>query len=157
MKFSDEQINEMRSWMPEMHSISEFQTKLNATFATHLTFLETRFLMDDLNLQLAQPVSTIKKQDVPVTSIPETPLEPSRVSNSVTISVDPVTRPGMVVNGSVTFSDGQKATWHLDQLGRLGLKPEQPDYHPSQEDVAEFQVVLQEKLSEISNRNAFGL
>ena len=41
-KFTEDQINQIRQWIPQMHSISEFQTKLNETFNQHFTYLETR-------------------------------------------------------------------------------------------------------------------
>lgn len=68
--------------------------------------------------------------------------------------MDPVTRPGMLVNGSVTFSDGQKATWGLDQLGRVALQPETSGYRPSDNDRIEFQSALQKQLSEMSTRGS---
>ena len=154
-KFTENQINQIRQWIPQMHSISEFQTKLNETFNQHFTYLETRFLLDDLNLEIKkeephQPTNESEQPDT--TQKSELP-----ASNGVQVNVDPVTRPGMVFNGTVTFSDGQSAQWSLDQLGRLGLKPAQQGYRPSQEDIAAFQESLQQKLSELSQRNAFNL
>ena len=149
---SDKQIQEIRSWMPEIHSISDFQTKLNTTFQLHLTYLETRFLMDDLNLQLAKVPETPKKQE----SL-ENESSPENLTGSVNVSIDPVTRPGYVINGNVTFSDGQTASWSLDQMGRLGLKPTQTGYRPSQEDIVSFQEILQQKISELSQKNAYQL
>lgn len=145
--FSDEQIAQMRRWMNELHSIGELQSKIQATFAKRLTYLETRFLMDDLHLQFPQPAEA--KPNKPSAA----PLEGSLVG-SVTVSLDPVTRPGMLVNGSVTFSDGQKATWGLDQLGRVALQPETSGYRPSDNDRIEFQSALQKQLSEMSARGS---
>ncbi len=59
-KFTEDQIKQIREWASEIHSISEFQTKLNETFNQHFTYLETRFLLDDLNLE-------IKKEETPQT------------------------------------------------------------------------------------------
>lgn len=152
-KFTQEQIVQMREWTKEIRSVSDFQSKLNATFDMHLTYLETRFLMDDLDLQLASEAP----QKETASSEAKNEPAPENIGGSVQVSVDPVTRPGMVFNGSVTFSDGQKASWSLDQLGRIGLKPEQTGYRPSQEDVASFQEGLQQQLSALSKRNSFGL
>ena len=52
-----------------------------------------------------------------------------------------------MASGQVTFSDGKSAGWSLDQMGRLGLSSDEAGYKPSQEDVMEFQVQLQKKLS----------
>lgn len=157
-QFSNEQIDQIRTWCKEIHTIGDLQTRINDTFKAHLTFLDTRFLMDDFNLQLA---SDKKENDPKVSSEPSsisTPLEGELIGQgSVQVSVDPVTRPGMMVNGSVIFSDGQKATWGLDQLGRLSIKPSKMGYRPSQKDIAQFQESLQEKLAEVSQRSTLGL
>lgn len=153
-KLTEDQIKQVREWIPQMHSISEFQTKLNETFQLHLTYLETRFLLDDLDLEIKKieaPTADSssakeKAEDAPLTA-----------NGGVQVEVDPVTRPGMVCNGTVTFPDGQSAQWSLDQMGRLGLKPSQQGYRPSQEDIATFQENLQQKLSELSQRNSLGL
>lgn len=153
--FTEHQIKQIREWVCQAHSISEFQTKLNETFNQHFTYLETRFLLDDLNLE-------IKKEEIPEpkseANQPEASVKTEQaMSNGVQVDVDPVTRPGMVCNGTVTFPDGQSAQWSLDQMGRLGLKPSQQGYRPSQEDIAAFQENLQQKLSELSQRNSLGL
>lgn len=152
MSLSKEQIEIIKTWMPNIFSIGDLQTKVNETFGTHLTYLETRFLLDDYSLVLAQ-----KAQPTPSEPTPTAPAPEEASPAGVQVSIDPVTRPGCVVNGSVTFSDGQSATWQLDSFGRLGLKPSQQGYRPPQEDIAEFQKELQKKMSEHSKRNAFGL
>lgn len=154
-KFSQEQVTQMREWIKQVRSVSEFQSKLNEAFNLHLTYLETRFLMDDLDLQIVSETET--KEEKPEASTDKEDTSDETIGGSVQVSIDPVTRPGMVFNGSVTFSDGQKGSWGLDQLGRISLKPEQHGYRPSQEDVAAFQQSLQQQLSELSKRNSFGL
>jgi hypothetical protein len=62
------------------------------------------------------------------------------------VTIDQITRPGAMVSGRTTFSDGQTAEWYLDQTGRLGLNPSTPGYRPSQQDVMDFQMEL-EKLA----------
>lgn len=154
-EFSQEQIAQMREWAKQVCSVSEFQSRLNASFDMHLTYLETRFLMDDLDLQLSSEPEP--EEETQETSADTAESTPENIGGSVQVTVDPVTRPGMVFNGSVVFSDGQRGSWSLDQLGRIGLKPEQQGYHPSQEDVVAFQESLRQQLSELSKRNAFGL
>jgi hypothetical protein len=65
----------------------------------------------------------------------------------VQVTVDDIARPNMVVSGKVTFSDGQFAEWGIDQMGRPMLMPKQQGYRPSQPDVVEFQVQLEQILS----------
>ena len=63
--------------------------------------------------------------------------------------MDQLTRPGSIVSGKVTFSDGQKADWYLDQTGRLGVMPKQQGYKPSPADVQQFQVALQQEIAKL--------
>jgi hypothetical protein len=67
----------------------------------------------------------------------------------VQVSVDKIVRPGAALSGSVIFSDGQIADWHLDQTGRLGLVPKTKGYQPKPADVQEFQIVLQDELARL--------
>ena len=46
-----------------------------------------------------------------------------------------LTLAGAVISGKVTFSDGEKADWYLDQTGRLGLGPQKQGYRPPASDV----------------------
>ena len=63
--------------------------------------------------------------------------------------MDQITRPGAVVSGKVTFSDGNTATWHIDQKGQLGLVPTKPGYRPPASDVQSFQMALEAELSKL--------
>ena len=68
-------------------------------------------------------------------------------AGGVSVTVDQLARPGAIVSGKVTFSDGQSADWHLDQTGRFSVVPKQPGYKPSAADVQQFQVALQNELA----------
>lgn len=65
----------------------------------------------------------------------------------VAVEVDQLARPGALVSGRVTFSDGQVAEWQLDQHGRLGLAARTPGYRPAQADLALFQAELEGALA----------
>ena len=67
-------------------------------------------------------------------------------ASDLTVEVDTLTIPGTFASGAVTFSDGTKAKWYLDQLGRLGLDDVPPGYRPSPGDAALFQTRLVEAL-----------
>lgn len=150
--FSEEQLQQLQQWVSEIQSVSELQTKINASFNTHLTYLEVRFLLDDFHLELKKKETNTEEAS---TKLDQTATIPA--NEGIQVQVDPVTRPGMIFNGSVRFSDGQVAFWGLDQFGRISLKPEQEDYKPSQADIAQFQELLQQQLSELSQKKAFGL
>lgn len=67
-------------------------------------------------------------------------------ADGIAVEVDRVVRPGAVVSGSVTFSDGVSGKWALDQYGRLMLDTGQPGYKPGAADVQAFQRELQLQL-----------
>lgn len=71
---------------------------------------------------------------------------PEPGGGDVTISVSPVTKPGMMASGSVTFSDGVTCDWYLDQFGRPGLVPPTEGYRPPDADMPVFGQKLQEAL-----------
>ena len=63
-------------------------------------------------------------------------------AGSVKVMTDTLARPGAMISGKVTFSDGQAADWYVDNEGRPGLVPATPGYRPSAEDIQQFQVLL---------------
>jgi hypothetical protein len=74
------------------------------------------------------------------------PATPPAGPGSLSLEVDRIMRPGTVVSGSVTFSDGITGKWALDQYGRLLLDTSQKGYKPSPADVQAFQRELQIQL-----------
>lgn len=74
----------------------------------------------------------------------ELPAPPA--GGSVTLDLDRIMRPGFMVSGTVTFSDGVSGKWALDQQGRLLLETPQKGYQPSPADVQAFQRELQVQL-----------
>jgi hypothetical protein len=95
-------------------------------------------LVDDLKLRLTDPEPpkpVAPPAPAPPAAAPETPASPADVAGQVSVSVDKIARPGTMVSGSVTFSDGANADWYLDQTGRLGVVPKVQGYKPTQADV----------------------
>jgi hypothetical protein len=78
---------------------------------------------------------------------PDEPVPPA--GGRVAVSVDQIARPGSLVSGKVTFTDGQQADWYLDQSGRLGVVPKQQGYKPAAIDVQEFQLALQDEMAKL--------
>jgi hypothetical protein len=152
MNLSEEQRQRVTAWIAAGARLSEVQTRLNQEFGLKLTYMETRFLVDDLKLTPKDPEPPkVEKAPVPEPNKPaeekKSPAEAQpAVPMGVSVNVDQIARPGALVSGKVTFSDGQKAEWYLDQTGRLGVIPGQQGYKPSAADVQEFQMALQEQL-----------
>lgn len=144
MSLSIEQKSAVANWIDAGESLSQVQSRLKSDFGVSMTFMEVRFLVDDLNLELKKPTpapSEDTEADPAIPASAET-LEPEGVS----VEVDTIVTPGALVSGSVRFSDGVNAKWQLDQMGRLGLSDVDPGYKPSPEDIQEFQAQLQIEL-----------
>ncbi len=141
MILTDEQKAAISKWIEAGASLSEIQKRLKEEFQISVTYLEARLLADDLKLAIKEPERPPEPRPLP----PADPEKPD-LGGKVSVTMDQITRPGAMVSGRVTFSDGQKAEWYLDQTGRLGLNPSTPGYRPGQQDVMDFQVEL-EKLA----------
>ncbi len=164
MNLDEAQKASVRAWIESGLDLSEIQSKLDSEFGVSVTYMEVRFLVDDLGVILKDPEPEPEPETdtppAPEASASESPAgtapplteptpgggEGGAVPN-VSVTVDQITRAGALASGSVTFSDGKKASWSLDQMGRLGLSSEEPGYKPPQDDVMEFQMQLQKKLS----------
>jgi hypothetical protein len=141
MSLTDDQKAAISKWIEQGASLSDIQKRLKEEFQISLTYLETRLLADDLKLSLKEP----ERQNEPP-PLPAAEKTPPSATGKVSVTIDQITRPGAMVSGRTTFSDGQTAEWYLDQAGRLGLNPSTPGYRPSQQDVMDFQIEL-EKLA----------
>ncbi len=153
MNLTDEQRQRITAWILQGAKLSDIQTRLNQEFGLKMTYMETRFLVDDLKLTPKDPEPPkIEKPPVPD---PKKPAEEKKEAaeapkpGGVSLTVDQIARPGAIVSGKVTFSDGQKAEWYLDQMGRLGVIPVQQGYKPPAADVQQFQTALQEQLQQM--------
>jgi hypothetical protein len=156
MKLDEAQKQKVSGWIEEGLKLSEIQDKLNSEFGFRMTYMEVRFLIDDLGVKLKD--KPVEAPAPPPAATPATgttpagaaPLEEDGLAGGgVSVTVDQVTRPGSLVSGKVKFSDGKSAEWYLDQMGRLGLAPKEQGYKPSQEDLLEFQTELQNELAKL--------
>jgi len=154
MELTDEQKQRVREWVGEGSGLSELQQRLDAELGVKLTYMDVRFLIIDLGLQLKEEQesdSSSLSGDVPVAPSPEEPPEASDFAGAavggVTVELDRIVKPGSVVSGTATFSDGVTASWWLDQLGRLGLDAGQPGYQPPPDDLQAFQEELRNVLT----------
>jgi hypothetical protein len=153
MNLNEAQRQTVAKWISEGAKLSEIQKRL-LELGIKLTYMEVRFLVDDLKLTpkdpeppkvVAPPVAAPAKLTAEKNPAPEGTLPAAGVS----VSVDQIAKPGAVVSGKVTFSDGQIADWYLDQTGRLGVVPKQAGYKPSAADVQDFQNALQQEIAKL--------
>ncbi len=136
-KLTPDQIDAIRKRAAEGGSMSDIQKLLKDDFGIAITYMDTRFLVLDLGIELIEAPKETPKEESKPAPVP---------TGTVEVTMDSLTLPGSLVSGKVTFSDGETAIWMLDQSGRPGLDPDTPGYRPSQEDVMEFQVQLRSLL-----------
>src|SRR2546426_297006 len=168
MDLDEAQKQRVAAWITEGLKLSDIQKRLGSELGISMTYMEVRLLVDDLKLTPKDPerpqVPELGKNKAPAAPANATPAideedelrqpddamggtapAPRRVS----INVDQLARPGSLVSGKVTFSDGKSAQWYLDQSGRLGLIPQEAGYKPAASDVQAFQLELQDELARL--------
>jgi len=170
MELSQQQREAVSQWIAAGDSLAVVQRRLSTEFSVSMTYMEVRFLVDDLGLELKTPDKPKPVDPAPSTIAPEAPVDPlagadapgsaedgfasdladefgkPQAPGDVKVEVDRIMRPGMVVSGSVTFSDGKSAKWALDQTGRLMLDAGTPGYKPPPADIQVFQQELSVQL-----------
>lgn len=169
MVLDDAQKQQVALWIADGLKLSEIQNRLASDFGIRMTYMDVRILMSELQLKPKDtPAPTRSNSPLAPDAVPKSPAPAalkttpigeseldeaisedldSAAANGVTVSVDHIARVGALASGKVTFSDGQKAEWYLDQYGRLGLAPDQKGYKPTSQDVMSFQAQLQNVLS----------
>ena len=158
MKLSEDQLKSVAAWFADGASLDEIQKRLVMEYGVHVTYFELRMIV----AELPQPEEGDAQERVPPEEdgpgedaqerVPPEGEAPDadaqeRVPPGVTVECDAIMIPGTMASGDVTFSDGVKGKWYLDQMGRLGLGGDLPQgYRPSPEDAALFQARLMEVL-----------
>lgn len=121
--------------------LSDIQVILKEKHEITMTFLDLRLLAAELeNVDWGQ--HDPEQEDAEEES-EQTP-EPG--DGTTTIEVSKLVRPGSVANGSVKFASGATADWLLTQMGQLSLDNNVGE--PTPDDLQEFQIKLQEELSQ---------
>ena len=148
MNLSDEQKAVVSQWVLEGESIAKIQNLLKEHFNIGLTYMDVRFLVDDLGV-VYKDSNEIAEDTEDTESETDAAAEENNETGGVIVDVDAVIRPGSLVSGNVRFSDGISLGWQLTSTGQLGLIPgDDPKYRPSNEDLEAFQAQLQELLKE---------
>ena len=154
MNLDEAQRKKIAGWIEEGLKLSDIQNRIGSEFGLRLTYMDVRFLVDDLKLVPKDP-ETPKAPETPTAETKSSPANPNPADaiptapGGVSVSVDQLARPGTIASGKVTFSDGNRAEWHFDQTGRLGLLPQQPSYRPPAADLQQFQILLEAELSKM--------
>ncbi|MDR1788836.1 MAG: hypothetical protein LBR12_00490 [Opitutaceae bacterium] len=161
MSLTPEQNRQVAAWVEAGDSLSAVQKKLLEHFQVSMTYMDVRFLVDDLQLQLKDPPA--KKTDAalqpgaPAAPRPDGDIDEDDTlpaddaagdaadaapppAGEVVVQVDDVTLdPTAIASGSVCFSDNVTGKWIIDQQGRPALTDtSRPGYRPSQADAQDF-------------------
>src|SRR5229473_1341524 len=122
MNLDESQRKQVAQWIAQGAKLSEIQNRLDSELGVRVTYMEVRLLVDDLKLtpkdvEKPKPVqsaltaaagnATPAAQSAGANSATAAaePQQPAAVGG-VSVSVDTLARPGAVVSGKVTFSDG---------------------------------------------------
>lgn len=170
MELSEQQRQAVKEWLAAGASLSDVQRSLKSEFNLTMTYMDVRLLVLDIGAAVKdKPEPKPPKAETPPAAQPEDPYadeeleyepggpgaadEPEAApppadgaAPKVALVVDRLVVPGAMVSGSVTFSDGVKARWLIDQMGRFGLDSDKPGYRPSNADLQEFQMQLRAEL-----------
>ncbi len=154
MNLDEAQRKKVSEWIGQGLKLSEIQNRLAEELGLRLTYMDVRLLVDDLKLtpkdiDPPKPAAAIGSSPEKTAAAAAIPEKQPATGGKVTVTVDQLARPGAMVSGRVTFKDGNRAEWYLDQTGRLGLVPEKAGYRPPASDVQEFQTALESELSKI--------
>jgi len=151
MQLNEEQKNKVAEWIAEGLSLSDIQHRMGTEWNVRMTYMEARMLVGDLRLLPKDPVVPVAEKPLEEAVPGNTPAaetaDAAGGAGSVEVTTDTLARPGAMISGRVTFSDGLTGMWHLDQYGRFNLVPPTPGYKPSEEDIQKIQPLLDRELA----------
>jgi hypothetical protein len=145
---NDEERNRfIAARLSEGMSLSDVQKLLAEQHGINLTYLDLRLIASELKVDWAK--SNKKKADQKKEPVPDLAkmAAAGKAGKSTQVTVHKVVRPGASMSGEVQFASGAKGEWFVDSYGRLGLAPAAGSSKPTEDDVQEFQLELQRKLT----------
>jgi len=175
MTLTPEQKKSVSEWVAAGDNLYAVQKKLSDQFKVSMTYMDVRFLVDDLNLQLKDPAPKVDTSDVskgaPAKAAPDKKGfidkakeklglgkdegapgdEAAPPGAGVTVTVDKVSlNPNAMASGTMTFPDGVTGRWMVDLQGRPGIvEVSKPGYRPSPEYAQAFMQELSLALQHI--------
>jgi hypothetical protein len=175
MTLTPEQKKSVSEWVAAGDNLYAVQKKLADQFKVSMTYMDVRFLVDDLNLELKDPApkadasdlskGTAAKPDAekagladsstvkagPGTDDGEPIAEEAAPGGAVSVAVDKVSlNPNALASGTVKFPDGVTGRWMVDHQGRPGItEVSRPGYRPSPADAQAFMQELSQALQHL--------
>lgn len=132
---SQEQKSLIEQWVNEGQDFNALQKSINNQFGLKLTFMDTRFLILDMGLQIQT-----KEEDPSETREPA--LTTTKGTGQLELSISEITRPGMAVSGDVIFPSGAFGIWFIDSQYRIGIDPDASSPEPTEKDMNSFQTEI---------------
>lgn len=130
--------------------MAAIQKRLGEEFGLSATYMDTRFLILDLGIEL-QVETVAEEESAEGEAEPAAEAVAPAQPGGIQVSLDEITKPGAMVSGRIVFSDGEKALWWIDQMGRPGLDADTAGYRPSEEDLMAFEMELRRLLDQGGN------
>jgi len=78
MALSSEQKQTVSQWVAAGDNLSQIQQKISEQFQVTMTYMDVRFLVDDLNLELKDPKPVVKAKDLARAQPAAAPQEPAQ-------------------------------------------------------------------------------
>jgi hypothetical protein len=166
MNLTPEQTKAVSDWVAAGDNLYTIQKKLADEFKVSMTYMDVRFMVDDLNLELKDPLPKADAGDVAKAAAAKPPPEKkgfldkakeklglgddeaeeypeeeeSAPAAGVKVTVDKISvNPGAMASGTVAFPDGVTGRWIVDLQGRPGItQVSKPGYRPSPADAQAF-------------------
>lgn len=144
-QLSPEQVQSIRDWAEEGLDLNAIQKKLHEELGLKPTFMDTRFLLQDLDIHIKQPEPAPQPDPSAAHAAPAD--APAPLLGKTQVSVDEVTPPHALIAGKVLFKSGARGVWDIDRTGRINWDATLGE--PTADDLREFETELQ---SVIRNR-----
>jgi hypothetical protein len=173
MTLTPEQMKAVSEWVAAGDNLYAVQKKLADQLKISMTYMDVRFLVDDLNLQLKDPEPKADASDVSKGPAPKPGAErkgfiekakeklglangeedeaEAAPPSGVRVTVDKVSLlPNAMASGTMAFADGVTGRWIVDHQGRPGIvEVSKPGYRPSPEYAQAFMQELSLALQHI--------
>ena len=152
MTLTPEQKSTVAEWVAAGDNLYAIQKKLIDQFKVSMTYMDVRFLVDDLDLKLKDPAPKVDTSDVSKGAPAKAGAAPAPATDDavddeaaapasgVSVSVDKVNlNPNAMATGTMRFPDGVTGRWIVDVQGRPGIvEVSKPGYRPSPADAQAF-------------------
>ncbi len=138
-QLSPEQVRSIRDWAEEGLDLNAIQKRLHEDLGIKLTFMDTRFLLQDLDIQIRQPEPEPQAEQPAELSGATAP--PASLLGKTQVTVDEITPPHALMAGKILFRSGAQGVWDIDRTGRINWDATLGE--PTADDLREFETELQ--------------